>query len=167
MTLARSNRTPIVVVAGVAGSGKSTVGRALALRLDVTFIDADDYHSAESKARMHYGLPLEETARLLWLRRALDAAMAHHPAVLACSALTRKHRDLLRAPGDVHVMALAVGRAELERRLSQRSAHFAGATLLPSQLATWQPPGADEDAVSIDGEQDVDSCVEQIVRALR
>ncbi len=160
------DRGRIIVVAGVAGSGKSTVGRALAQRLDVPFIDADDYHTPESKARMRAGIALDEATRLRWLRRTSDAVAISRTAVLACSALTRRHRDLLRSPGTVDVVVLDVSRAELERRLSGRADHFAGVSLLASQLATWEPPDAAEGVASIDGERDVEGCVDEIVMAV-
>lgn len=146
-----------LIVMGAAGSGKTTVGRALAARLDHEFADADDFHSAPSVAKMARGEPLTEADRAPWLQ-----ALAHwlagrdaggRSSVLACSALKRRYRDALRAAAPQHVsfVFLAVPRDALRERLRQRTAHFAGADLLDSQLATLEPLAADEPGICVDG----------------
>jgi gluconokinase len=153
----------VLVVCGVAGSGKSTVGQAVATELGVTFIDADDYHSRQARAQMQRGDPLSEPDRLRWLRRVAAAAGAARPCVLACSALGRRHRDLLRSIGEVDIVLLEVGVGELVRRLAGRRDHFAGPALLSSQLATFEPPGPGERVWTVDGSAPQEECVAAIL----
>lgn len=142
----------IWIVMGVAGSGKSTIGRLLADSLGVTFHDADDFHPPENKAKMGAGIPLTDEDRWPWLR-AMAAAMpaweAAGGAVLACSALKESYRQVLRdgAPGAVRFAFLDGPREELERRLRVRQGHFMGPKMLESQLATLEAP---KDAVRLD-----------------
>jgi gluconokinase len=137
-----------VVLCGVAGSGKTTVGRALAERLGVAFVDADDCHPPANLARMARGEALDDAARAGWLD-AVHAGIAARCArgegfVLACSALRARHRsrlqDGLPALAFVH---LRVPPAELAQRLAARRGHFFPASLLASQLATWEGLAAD------------------------
>lgn len=142
---------PRVVVMGVSGCGKSTVGALLAARLGVPFIDGDSLHPPANLALMAAGTPLTDEDRWPWLR-AVGAALASapHGAVVACSALRRGYRDVLRqsAPGAFHVH-LDGPRALLERRLTARSGHFMPATLLDSQLATLEHLDPDEAGVTL------------------
>ncbi len=130
-----------IVLMGVAGSGKTTVGRILATRLGASFVDADDLHSQEAIAAMHGGRPRDDAERGPWLQRvrAAIAEVGDGPVVLACSALKRSYRDVLRdgIPALTFV-DLEVDAATLARRLDTRSDHFAGPDLLPSQLATLE-----------------------------
>jgi gluconokinase len=144
------------VVMGVAGSGKTTVGRLLAARLGVPFVDADDYHSASAVARMHAGRPLDDTMRELWLARVNDALRGLSGGfVLACSALKRVYRDTLRAANDGLVFVdLDVSVDVLRARLVARRGHFAGAELLSSQLATLEL-GDDIVTVAADGPPEI------------
>lgn len=132
---------PRVVVMGVAGSGKTTVGRVLAQRLAVPFLDADDYHSREAVAAMRAGRPLDDDARASWLQRVNAAVRALAPDgfVLACSALKHSYRDVLRSATDgLLFVHLDVPTPELQERLRARHGHYAGVDLLPSQLATLE-----------------------------
>ncbi len=135
-----------VVVMGVSGSGKSTVGAALAQRLRVPFIDADTLHPAANIAKMAAGEPLDDDDRYPWLERVGEWLAAQRDgAVVSCSALKRKYRDQLRAhcPG-VEFVHLS-GSAELiGGRLATRTDHFMPAALLRSQLDTLEPLGPDE-----------------------
>lgn len=148
-----------VVLCGVAGSGKTTVGRELAARLGVDFVDADDFHPPANRDRMAAGQPLDETARVAWLT-ALRAELARRSAVgagfvLACSALAARHRAALRGSApDLAFVHLRVRPEALARRLAARRSHFFPAALLPSQLAAWQDLGAEpgDDGVVVDGE---------------
>lgn len=126
------------VIAGVSGSGKTTVGRALAERLGVVFLDADDFHPPENLAKMKSGVPLDDADRAPWLD-ALGAELARHEdVVLACSALKRGYRDRLRElAGPVDFVLLTVPRDELERRMRGRD-HFMPPELLDSQLAALE-----------------------------
>lgn len=159
-----------VVVMGVSGSGKSSVGRALADRLGFTFLDADSRHSAAAIASMAAGRPLTESMRHPWLTGLASWTREQHDAgrstVLACSALRRSHRDLLR-DGDlpttfVHVTA---DPAELHRRMRERT-HFMPPALLDSQLATLEPLEPDEDAVEVHGRDGVEATVDAVLTAL-
>ncbi|GGK92651.1 gluconokinase [Deinococcus radiotolerans] len=132
-----------VVVMGVSGSGKSTLGRALGAALHAPFLDGDDYHTPAARARMHAGHGLTDEERAPWLRTLRAQLDEHSRVVLACSALKRTYRDTLRAPG-THFLYLNVPEPLLRERLVHRAGHYAGADLLPSQLATLEPPQADE-----------------------
>jgi gluconokinase len=133
----------IVVVMGVSGAGKSTVGQLVADALGVPFLDADDYHDAANIALMHAGRALDTAHRLPWLDRVNRALAAHatRGAVVACSALTSEYRERLVAGlEDVVFVLLTAPPAVLRSRLEARVDHFAGPALLPSQLATLDPP---------------------------
>ncbi len=139
-----------IVLMGVAGSGKSTVGHILAAKLGVPFIDADDLHSAEAIADMQAGRPLDDSDRAPWLARVRDAVLQRGdaPVVLACSALKRSYRDALRdGVPDLTFVALDVDAETLTHRLEARIGHFAGSGLLASQLETLE---LGEDIVRVD-----------------
>jgi gluconokinase len=141
---------PRIVLMGVAGSGKTTVGRMLAARLGAPFVDADDFHSAAARAQMHAGQPLDDAERAPWLQRVRAAVqrVGDGPVVLACSALKREYRDVLRE-GVPHLafVDLDVDASTLAHRLAARTGHFAGPDLLPSQLATLE---LGDDVVRVD-----------------
>ena len=140
----------IVVVAGVSGSGKTTVGTLLAARLGWTFADGDGFHPAANVARMRAGLPLTDADREPWLA-AITAWMdqqtaAGRSAVIACSALRRAYRArLLGGLPAARMVFLLISRDEGETRLAARAGHFFPAALLDSQLETLEPPQPDED----------------------
>lgn len=138
---------------GVSGSGKSTVGAALAARLGLPYADGDDLHPAANVAAMAAGHPLTEPQRAPWLR-AVGAWLAEHDAggaVVACSALRRAHRDLLRGHAPrVRFVHLSASRDVLATRLADRVGHFMPPGLLDSQLETLEPPAPDEPAVAVD-----------------
>ncbi|QEU95445.1 gluconokinase [Streptomyces kanamyceticus] len=143
----------VVVVMGVAGTGKTTIGPLLADRLGVPYAEGDDFHPAENIQKMSSGTPLTDDDRWPWL----DAigAWAHGRAgrggVVSSSALRRSYRDRLRAaaPGVVFVH-LTGDRVLIEERMSHRQGHFMPTALLDSQFATLQPLGADEAGVDVD-----------------
>jgi gluconokinase len=142
----------IVIVAGVSGSGKTTVGQVLADRLGWEFTDGDWLHPAANIAKMAAGMPLTDADRLPWLRAIagwLDARIAAgRPAVLACSALKRGYRDLLTAGRlSVKIAFLLIDRDLAVSRLAARHGHFFDPSLLDSQLADLEPPEPDETAV--------------------
>ncbi len=159
---------PLLVVMGVSGSGKSTVGAALAQRVHVPFADADDLHPAANLAKMSAGDALDDHDRHPWLE-AIGEWLAAHPegAVMSCSALKRSYRDQLRhhAP-DVRFVHLDGGRDVIARRQASRPGHFMPASLLSSQFATLERLQPDENGVVVDVDQSIDAIVEQSVRLL-
>lgn len=162
----------IVVVAGVAGSGKTTVGSLLAERLGWPFTDADALHPAANIAKMRAGHPLSDADRAPWLatvRARMDAyAASGQSAVLACSALKRYYREeLLAGRPEARLIFLHVGREVLEARLRARHGHFFVAGMLDSQLAALQDPEPDEDVVMVEAttatpDQDVDTIIQRL-----
>lgn len=139
-----------IVVMGVAGAGKTAVGRALAAALAYRFVDGDDLHPAENVANMAAGVPLEDADRWPWLTRVAHALHAE-TTVVACSALKRRYRDHLRAGAGVPVLFVHLaGRPDLlAERLAGRKGHFMPPALLTSQLAALQPPDPDEWAITV------------------
>ncbi|MEV0293754.1 gluconokinase [Nocardia sp. NPDC050710] len=161
---------PIVVVMGVSGSGKSTVGRQLAAALDIGYAEGDEFHPAANIAKMAAGTPLTDDDRAPWLD-IIAAWLADHResgGVVSCSALKHTYRDRLRAaaPG-TFFLHLAAERAELSRRMSTRRGHFMPSTLLDSQLADLQPLTADENGVTVDATRPPSELVEDAVATLR
>ncbi|WP_329215815.1 gluconokinase [Streptomyces sp. NBC_01485] len=147
-------RTPhVVVVMGVAGTGKTTVGPLLAARLGVPYAEADDFHPPASIAKMSAGVPLDDDDRWPWLDAigGWAAGRAGLGGVVSCSALKRSYRDRLRAaaPG-VAFVHLTGDRALIEDRMGHRRGHFMPATLLDSQFAALQPLQPDEAGVAVD-----------------
>ena len=146
---------PLVVVMGVSGCGKSTVGRLLAEWLHAGFVEGDELHPPENVARMAAGVPLTDDDRRGWLlsiaQRLSAARDAGQPLVASCSALKHSYRDLLRsASAQLAFVHLHGDRTLLEARMSARAGHFMPPSLLDSQLATLEPPGADERAITFD-----------------
>jgi gluconokinase len=142
----------VVIVMGVAGSGKTTIGRLLAASMGCAFFDADDYHSENNKRKMSRGEALTDEDRAPWLaglRELVIGTLAREGcAVLACSALKQRYRELLRVhPARVALIYLRAGAALLEDRLRQRVGHYATVSLLESQLATLEEPA---DAIEVD-----------------
>ena len=155
----------LLVVMGVSGSGKSTVGAALAQRLRVPFADADDFHPQANIDKMSAGIPLDDQDRGPWLD-AIGRWLADHPdgAVVSCSALKRSYRDRLRhCAHRVEFLHLAGTPEVLARRMAGRPGHFMPASLLSSQLATLEPLAPDEHGITIDIDQSVDDVVQQYV----
>jgi gluconokinase len=143
-----------LVVMGVSGTGKTTIGTLLGQRLGYDYIEGDTLHPAANVARMAAGIALTDADRQPWLelvRDAMSAAAARgHSTVVACSALRRAYRDVLRgAEGRVRFVHLVVPPDELAHRMANRPGHFMPASLLESQLATLEPLGADEDGVAV------------------
>ena len=161
-----------VVVMGVSGCGKSTVGAAIAEALGLHFIDGDGLHSAANVARMQAGTPLRDEDRWPWLdrigARLSDAAQWPDGVVIACSALKRAYRDRIRSAAPGVRFVFLDGPAELIRtRMSERTGHYMPGTLLESQLQTLEPPGADETDVQRVGiELPADRVVDAAVLAL-
>ena len=161
-----------VVVMGVCGCGKSTVGERLARELGALFIEGDAFHPPANVARMAAGIALTDADRQGWLE-ALAAQMAAarragRSVVLACSALKRRYRDVLRqgAP-DLRVVHLHGGREMLAARLAARQGHYMPASLLDSQLVTLEAPGPDERAITLDAGAPTDALVQSALTQLQ
>ena len=157
----------IVVVMGVTGCGKSTVGEALAAHLGWRFLDADDFHPPANVAKMASGTPLTDADRWPWLDRVAGELAATESAggnaVLACSALKAAYRERIARGGDVRFVHLRGDQATIAARLAVRKHKYMPASLLASQFATLEPP---RDAVDVDIALPVDAQVASICRAL-
>ena len=163
----------IVIVAGVSGSGKSTVGALLAGRLRWPFTDGDLLHPDANVAKMRRGEPLTDEDRMPWLR-SVGACMderiaAGQSALIACSALKRRYRDVLLAGRpEARLALLWIDRDVAARRLAGRHGHFFDPALLDSQLADLEEPGPDEAAVVVVPVSDsADETADEVVRVLR
>lgn len=160
----------IALLMGVTGTGKTTVGRALAQATGWQFADADDFHSEANREKMHAGIPLTDEDRAPWLAR-LHAQLSAWSrdgidAVLACSALKQSYRDTLTAglpPGSVRLFYLTGPPDLIRQRLQARQGHYMPASMLPSQLAALEPPS---DAVPIFIDQPVPEMVRKISEVL-
>ena len=154
----------VILVMGVTGSGKTTVGKALAESVHWQFADADDFHPPANIAKMRAGIPLDDADRRPWLaalRTQIDQWLqAGTNAVLACSALKQAYREQLVASSEVRVVYLCGSRELIAERLKQRHGHYMDPNLLPSQFATLEEP---RDAFVVD----VDASVDEIVGRIR
>jgi len=157
---------------GVSGSGKTTVGGALAKRLGVPFRDADGFHPKANVEKMSAGIPLTDEDRWPWLD-AIAAAIRNTPPsegiVVSCSALRKVYRErILRAAGrPVTFVHLAGTKETIAPRMATRTGHFMPLSLLDSQLATLEPPTLDEPAISVSIDQPPEAIVDTIVSRLR
>lgn len=154
-----------VVVMGVSGSGKSTVGAALSQRLRVPFADADDFHPPANIAKMTAGHPLDDDDRYPWLEAIGEWLAAHADGgVMSCSALKHRYRDQLRRHcPTVEFLHLSGTPAVIGRRQASRPGHFMPATLLASQFATLEPLTPDEFGMSIDVDQNIVAIIDTYV----
>lgn len=158
------------VIMGVSGSGKTTVGTALAHALDVAFVEGDALHPPENVRRMARGIPLTDADRRPWLlaiaQRLRAAQQSGSGIVVTCSALKRSYRDLLRTEGapDVRFVFLSGGQALIASRISERRGHFMPASLLGSQFATLEEPAADEDAWVCDVREPAETIVAALLK---
>jgi gluconokinase len=159
-----------IVIMGVTGSGKSTLGQALAQALGWRFVEGDTLHPASNIAKMAAGMALSDEDRLPFLHNIGHALIESRPSgiVISCSALKRSYRDQLRISESDLVFVLPILRREqLLTRLMRRSGHFMPASLLDSQLAILEPPQADERSIQIDGAGTPGEQVQQALLALR
>lgn len=158
-----------VIVMGVSGCGKTTFGEALAVRLGTSFIEGDRLHPAENVRKMSAGIPLDDRDRWPWLGLVAAALAAEERSVGSCSALKRAYRDRLRAGvgSSLRFVCLALPRAELERRMNSRQGHFMPAGLLDSQLAAFETPVAERDALIVDGMAPLELSIEQVAEWLQ
>lgn len=171
MSEPRPDPVRAVVVAGVSGSGKSTVGRLLAARLGWPYVEADDHHPAANVAKMARGEPLDDDDRAPWLA-SLRAELERHadagtPVVLSCSALKRRYRAVL-TDGLPHValVLLTGSEALLAERIAERTGHFFDPRLLRSQLEALEPPAPYEVATVVDVGASPNRVADEILRRL-
>src|SRR5512133_2467077 len=143
---------PILVVMGVAGTGKSTVAGMLAEHLNWELQEGDDLHPPANVAKMASGIPLDDEDRWPWLDAIAawikDKTQRGEPGIVTCSALKRSYRDRLRGPNVIFVF-LNGSRAVIEARMASRKHHFMTIALLDSQLAALEPPGTDENVLAV------------------
>jgi gluconokinase len=156
--------SPIVVM-GVSGSGKSTVGSALAQRLQVPFVDADTLHTPSNIAKMRAGEPLTDDDRYPWLQKVGQWLTGHRGGgVVSCSALKRTYRDQLRTHcASIQFLYLSGSPELISSRISERPGHFMPAALLQSQLDALEPLGPDEPGVTVDISQGVEDIVDDFL----
>lgn len=158
----------LIVVMGVCGSGKTAVAEALATQLGVPFLEGDSFHGQTNVAKMRSGVALTDADREPWLQTLAATLRAHTEsgAVLACSALRRRYRDILRAGGSFALVHLSGKRQTIAGRMSGRSDHYMPASLLDSQLAILEPPGEDERHLMVDIDRPVEQIVDRVERWL-
>ena len=165
----RDTEPRAVILMGVSGSGKSTVGASLARRLECPFLDADDFHPAANVEKMKHGIPLNDEDRMPWLRR-LHEELEHRlgsgaSVVLGCSALKESYRKILEEGlSRIDFVFLDVDQLTLKERLGKRKDHFFPKELLESQFAALERPS---DAIAVDARLPFQDVVEQIVNALK
>lgn len=166
------NPPEIILVGGVSGSGKTTVGTLLAERLGWDYAEADDFHSPENIAKMRSGVPLTDADRMPWLRAIgvwMDERIrAGEPGVVTCSALKRAYRDVLLdgRTDRVRLVLLDGDRDTIADRMRRRKGHFFKADLLDSQFADYERPGPDEDVLTVPVDETPEKLVERIRTAL-
>jgi gluconokinase len=168
----RSDNRLALVVMGVSGSGKTTVGEAIARDKNVPFFDGDDFHSPEARAKMTAGIPLTDEDRGPWLdrigARLADGAGYPEGAIVACSALKRAYRDRLRAivGPTLRFLFLKGDKALMRSRVAQRKGHFMPASLIDSQFAALESPEGEADVATIPADANLASLADQAFAAL-
>ena len=156
-----------VVIMGVSGCGKSSVGAGLAARLGLNYRDGDDLHPPENVAKMRAGMPLTDGDRWPWLDRVGQVLLAEAPVIVGCSALKRAYRDRIRtaAGGPVTFVHLAGSQEVIAARMALRQGHYMPLSLLDSQFAALEPPAAEE-AITVSIDQPLEALVADILRQL-
>ena len=161
------HRCDRLVIMGVSGCGKSSVGAALSARIALPYRDGDDLHPEANVAKMRRGEPLTDEDRWPWLAL-VGQALAQDPLIIGCSALKRRYRQRITetAGKPVTFVHLSGSRAVIEARMQARKGHLMPASLLDSQFAALEPPGPDENALTVDIDQPLAAIVDAIVTAL-
>jgi len=168
---AAARAVQVLVVMGVSGSGKSTVGALIAERLGWIFVDGDSFHTPEHVAKMHAGHALDDEDRAPWLARIAvwiqHRLEAGESGVVVCSALRRAYRDVLtRGSRRVRIVYLDGDRALVSRRLAERHGHFMSPRLLDSQFATLEIPGPGENPVIVGIDAPPEAVADRVVAQL-
>jgi gluconokinase len=144
----------VIIICGVAGAGKTTIGQLLAQEMEWEFYDADDFHSVANIAKMKSGVPLTDEDRQPWLDKLRElieqCLIARKNAVLACSALKKAYRDCLRVSEGVKFVFLRGNRRDITEQLRQRREHFMNPALLDSQFEDLEEPQPSERALSLE-----------------
>ena len=154
----------IVVLMGVSGAGKTTIGERVAQRLGWHFIEGDEYHPRENVAKMAAGIPLEDADRWPWLDALNRRLRGERDAIVTCSALKESYRQrLLKGLADARIVYLQAPKALIAERVAKRQHKYMPASLLDSQFATLEPPSG---AIDIDVSGDAEDSVDAIVKAL-
>jgi gluconokinase len=157
-----------VILMGVAGSGKTAVGKKVAEKLHWAFLDADNFHPAANIEKMKHGIPLNDDDRVPWLQRLHDELQhqltERHSVILACSALKESYRNALRDHiSPLTFVHLDVDAETIRNRLQHRTAHFFPKELMESQFVTLEKP---KDAVIVDARKPLDAVVDQVIQSL-
>ncbi|MCW2899665.1 MAG: carbohydrate kinase, thermoresistant glucokinase family [Streptosporangiaceae bacterium] len=159
----------VILVTGVSGSGKTTIGKKLAKRLGWDYAEADDFHPKANIEKMRAGIPLTDEDRMPWLRaiaKWIDERLSSgKPAVVSTSALKRRYRDMLRRPG-VRSVFLDGDHETIKNRMRARKGHFFPAELLESQFRELEPPEPEENTLQVSVEESPDDTVQQILDGL-
>lgn len=167
----RSDRLPLIMM-GVSGCGKTTLGRELGQALGLPFVDGDDLHSSEARAKMAAGVALDDADRAPWLDRIgaalADAATWPKGGIIACSALRRAYRDRLRAivGDDLRFVFLEWDKAVIWERVNSRADHYMPASLVDSQFAALEPPVHESDVVTISSRWSLADAMQESLRKL-
>lgn len=157
-----------VIIMGVSGCGKSSVGEGLSARLGIPYRDGDDLHPTENVEKMRVGIPLTDEDRWPWLDRVAATLAGDAPVIVGCSALRRAYRDRLRAGagGPVHFIHLTGSREVIAARMASRTGHYMPPSLLDSQFAVLEPPSPEE-ALAVSIEQPLPAMIEAITTHLK
>ena len=158
----------VIIVMGVSGVGKTTIGQALAERIGASFAEGDSYHPEDNVEKMRSGTPLTDDDRWPWLDRLRDEIDSWlqdgQHVVLTCSALKASYRTRLKPKrGGLHFVYLNAGREKLEQRLAERKGHYMPPSLLDSQLETLEPP---MDAITVDADGTIDAILLELEQKL-
>ncbi|MFB2594488.1 gluconokinase [Paracoccus sp. p4-l81] len=161
--------TARIVIMGVSGCGKSSIGAGLSARLAVPYVDGDDLHPIENVDKMRAGIALTDDDRWPWLDRVAAVLAADAPVIIGCSALRRAYRDRIRAGagGPVRFVHLTGSRDIIAARMAARSGHYMPLTLLDNQFATLEAPTEDEAAITVDIDQPPAAMIDKILNALK
>ena len=155
---------PVIIIMGVSGSGKTTIGERLSTLTNIPFCDADDFHPEKNVTKMSAGIPLTDEDRSPWLRKLskkISNWQLHKGAVLACSALKEVYRTILSDNHTIHWVYLKCDYELLVIRLTQRQGHYMKSSLLRSQIETLEEPAY---GLHIDSNQNIDAISKQIIQ---